>query len=92
MLAFGTLLTQMTTTTFDEEFKRRLAAIERDAAEIGETWSSICRATEISRATPDRWRAATPNTILLLDRMESYVAKRRAELVAQALVAPRSSD
>lgn len=76
--------------TFEEEFQARIEAIERDAAEIGETWSSICRATGISRATPDRWRAATPNTIVLLDTMAKYVADKRAELVAQALVSPKS--
>lgn len=79
----------MSTKTFETEFRERIEAIERDAAEIGETWSSICRATGISRATPDRWRAATPNTVVLLDEMAAYVARRRAELVAQALVAPK---
>lgn len=79
----------MSTKTFEAEFRDRLAALEAEAAEVGETWSSICRATGISRATPDRWRAATPNTVLLLDIMSAHVAKKRAELVAQALVAPR---
>lgn len=82
----------MTQPTFEDEFRQRLAAIERDAAEIGETWSSICRETGISRATPDRWKAHTPNTVLLLDAMAGFVAKRRADLVAQALVAPKSAD
>ncbi len=80
----------MTMNTFEDDFRDRIAAIERDAAEIGETWSSICRATGISRATPDRWRAATPKTITLLDAMAQYIADKRAELVAQALVSPRS--
>lgn len=78
-----------TTTTFEDQFKARVKAIEAEAAEIGETWSSICRETGISRATPDRWRAATPHTILLLDQMQAYVARRRAELVKQARIAPK---
>jgi transposase-like protein len=80
----------MSAKTFEQEFQERVAALEKEALEIGETWSSICRATGISRATPDRWRAATPNTVLLLDRMAQYVAKKRAELVAQALVSPKT--
>ena len=74
--------------SFEQEFRDRLDALEREANEVGETWSSICRATGVSRATPDRWRQATPNTVLLLDVMAAHVAKRRQELVTQALIAP----
>jgi transposase-like protein len=74
----------MTNPTFEQEFKRRLAAVEEQAREIGETWTSICRETGISRATPDRWRQATPNTVLL-DLVEGHVAKKRKELVAKSL-------
>lgn len=76
--------------TFESEFRRRIESVEAQAAEIGETWSSICRETGISRATPDRWREQAPNTVVLLDRIEAYIKKKRAELVAQALVAPKS--
>ena len=79
----------MSTKTFEQEFRARLDALEKDMAEVGENWTSVCRATGISRATPDRWRDATPNTVLLMDVMAGYVANRRASLVAQALVAPK---
>lgn len=82
----------MTANTFEAEFHRRLAAIAADAAEIGETWTSICRATGISRATPDRWHAETPNTIALLDQMAAYVARRRAEIVAAGMNAAKGAD
>lgn len=75
----------MSNRTFEQEFQQRLDALEDQANEIGETWTSICRGTGISRATPDRWRNSTPNTVLLLDLMEAYVAKKRKALVEQSL-------
>lgn len=58
-------------------------------AEVGETWTSVCRETGISRATPDRWKASTPHTVELLDRVAAHVASKRAALVAQAKQAQR---
>lgn len=68
--------------TFTDAFKDRLAKLEREAAELGETLTSVCRATGISRATPDRWRREVPNTIVLLDKMEAYLAEKRRQVVA----------
>lgn len=78
------------TNTFEEEFRARLAGLEADAAELGESWSSICKGIGISRATPDRWRQATPLTIELVDRMANYLTERRSELVRRGLTGSRS--
>ena len=70
------------TTTFEQQFNDQLDAIEREAAEIGETWTSICRATGVSRATPDRWRKGEdpPRTVQIIDEMRGYLERRRIEL------------
>jgi DNA invertase Pin-like site-specific DNA recombinase len=68
--------------TFTENFQTRLARLEQEASELGESWSSICRGTGISRATPDRWKREVPNTVVLLDKMEAYLAEKRKQVVA----------
>lgn len=78
------------TNSFEEEFQARLAGLEADAAELGETWTSICRGIGVSRATPDRWKAETPLTITLLDKMANYLSERRTSLVQRALTGSRS--
>lgn len=68
--------------TFTDHFQQRLAKLEKEASDLGESWSSICRGTGISRATPDRWKREVPNTVVLLDKMEAYLADKRKQVMA----------
>lgn len=61
------------TATFEEMFQSRLNEIEAIAKKKGFTITHVCRASGISRATPDRWRTATPLSITLLDKMMEAV-------------------
>jgi hypothetical protein len=65
--------------TFEDVFRSRVAKIEADARAVGLNFTSICKEAGISRATPDRWKRATPNTISIVTRMEEIVARKRAE-------------
>lgn len=58
---------------FIDAFKAALAGIEAGAQEAGVSISEICRETGISRTTPDRWKAKTPNTIELIAKMQNAV-------------------
>jgi len=65
--------------TFEDVFRQRVAKIESDARAVGLNFTSICKEAGISRATPDRWKRATPNTVSIVTRMEEIVARKRAE-------------
>ena len=65
---------------FVETFIATLDKLEADAIKVGETLTSICRTTGISRATPDRWRKEIPKTILLMAEMQGIVVAKRAAL------------
>lgn len=65
----------MTTKTMEGAFLERLDSIESRANSIGETLTSICRQSGIARATPDRWRKNMPNSIRLLDKLESALVE-----------------
>lgn len=69
---------------FEKIFRRRIDDIEREARALGITMTEICRQTEISRATPDRWRAKVPKTIALLDQMEAVLEDVRAKAIKAA--------
>lgn len=70
----------MTTTSFGDMFKARIDKIEADAKTVGLNFTSICKEAGISRATPDRWKRQIPKTIEIVDRMETIVNKRKAEI------------
>lgn len=65
-------------------FNDALDKLEEEAGEVGETLTSICRVTKISRATPDRWRKKTPKSVLLLAEMQSIVTDKRDKLIKEA--------
>lgn len=67
-------------TNIKKQFEEALDRLEKEAAAIGLSLTSICRATGVSRATPDRWRKETPMTIEILASMQKVVADKRAEL------------
>lgn len=70
--------------TYTDEFKDRIAKLEKDAVDAGSNLTEVCRKAGVSRATPDRWRKHTPKTVLLVTRMEEIVA----ELAKQKAAAP----
>lgn len=65
--------------TLSREFIDRLNSIEERAHKVGKTMTHICRDSGVARATPDRWRASTPLTLQLIDKMEAVVAEAEAE-------------
>ena len=73
----------MSTPKFSDVFKERVARLEADMAEVGLNWTAACRKAKVSRATPDRWRKATPKTVELIDKFEAVVAKAREDQAKQ---------
>ncbi len=69
-------------TTFAQEHKRRLEALEARAKAAGSNITQVCKATGIARATYERWVERSPQTITKLDELEAEVA--RLEAVAAA--------
>lgn len=69
--------------TFAQEFAARVRRIEQRAKAVGLTWTSLCAAGGIARATPDRWLRSTPKTVQLVDEFESMIREAEAEAVRQ---------
>lgn len=61
--------------SFESIFHERLDEIESRAKKQGLTITHVCRESGVSRATPDRWRLATPLSVSLLDKMLQVVEK-----------------
>lgn len=61
--------------SFEADFKARLNDIYERGKKAGLSVSAICDSAGVARATPDRWRAKTPLTITLVDKMEAVVAE-----------------
>lgn len=57
-----------------EEFADRLKNIQKRGKAVGLNLTEICRKVGCSRATPDRWKAKPPQTLVLIDKMEAAVA------------------
>lgn len=82
----------MSSKSFGEVFRDRVAKIEEDARKVGLNFTSICEIGGISRATPDRWRKGeVPKTIQLVDQMEQIIADRKAEIAAARAAAKKPS-
>lgn len=60
--------------SFEKLFQDRLDTIVERGRAVGLTLTHICREAGTARATPDRWRAKSPLTITLVDKMEKVVA------------------
>jgi Cro/C1-type HTH DNA-binding domain len=69
----------MSTKTFESELRSRLNDIKERAAKAGTSLTSLCEATGISRATPDRWLKRAPKTIRLVDELEAALRKVEKE-------------
>lgn len=78
----------MSSDNYIKDFYAAIDKLEEDAAKVGMTLTSICRATGISRATPDRWRRETPTTVMLLQKMQQVVRDEEARIAAGAPPAP----
>lgn len=72
----------MTTKTFTDDFKARIAKIEEDAKSLGLNWTTICNEAGLSRATPDRWKKRVPKTIAVVAKMEAVVARHKERTAA----------
>lgn len=68
----------------EASFQEQLGNIIKRGKELGLTVTDICRDSQVARATPERWRKRTPNSVLLLDKMEAVVAAAEAERAAQS--------
>lgn len=55
-------------------FLERLDSIEKRAKKLGMTMPMVCSGSKVARATPERWRRKVPQSVLLLDKLEAYVA------------------
>lgn len=64
--------------SYVQDFYAALDKLEVDAKAVDMTLTSICKATGISRATPDRWRRETPTTVMLLTKMQQVVRDEEA--------------
>ncbi|MNN86920.1 hypothetical protein D3C81_2043980 [compost metagenome] len=65
--------------SFEAAFNERLEGLIERGKAIGMTLTDICNDANVARATPDRWRANTPLTVVLIDRMEKAVAEAEAK-------------
>lgn len=65
-------------------FLSRLDNIESRANAQGVKLQAVCAATGVARATPERWRKSVPHSVLLLDKLDNYVAELEAESVPRA--------
>jgi BMFP domain-containing protein YqiC len=74
-------------TTFAQEHKRRLEALEARAKAAGSNITQVCRATGIARATYERWVERSPQTITKLDELEAEVSRLEAAAMAAAAAA-----
>lgn len=67
----------------EAEFLSRLDNIEARAKAQGLKLQGVCAATGVARATPERWRRSVPHSVLLLDKLDNYVAELEAKKAAQ---------
>ena len=74
-------------TTFAQEHKRRLQALEARAKAAGSNITQVCKATGIARATYERWVERSPQTITKLDELEAEVARLEVAALAAAAAA-----
>lgn len=63
---------------FTQVFRDRLDQLEKDALAVGLDFTKICRATGVSRSTPDRWKRKVPKTVALIAEMERVVAEEKS--------------
>lgn len=67
------------TTTFAQEHKARIAALDGRARAAGSTITQVCKNTRIARATYERWLERPPQSITKLDELEAEVSRLEAE-------------
>lgn len=73
----------MSTNTFEALFNNRVNDIKARAAAAGTTLTGLCEATNIARATPDRWLVKAPKTIRLVDELEAALVKIEQQQASQ---------
>lgn len=66
-------------TTFSEEHKARINALEARARAAGSNMTQVCKTTRIARATYERWLERPPQSITKLDELEAEVARLESQ-------------
>lgn len=55
-------------------FLARLDSIEARGKKLGLSMPQITGLAGVARATPERWRRKVPQSVLLLDKLEDFIA------------------
>ena len=72
---------------FTEVFNDTISKLESDAKAVGSNMTEICREAEVSRTTPDRWKANPPATVALVTKLQGIVADKAAAKAAPVVAA-----
>lgn len=70
--------------SFEKIFSDYLNNLELRALTAGTNLTAICRELKISRSTPDRWRRATPRTVVIVDQLRESVERAEKKKLASA--------
>ena len=70
--------------SFEIEFQRRVRDIKARAKSSGTNLTQLCASADISRATPIRWETHTPQSVLLVDKLEAELVKIEAKAANRA--------
>lgn len=76
-------------TTFAQEHKARISALDGRARAAGTNMTQICKNTGIARATYERWLERPPQSITKLDELVAEV--ERTEKAAAAVAASQAA-
>lgn len=74
-------------TTFSQEHKARISALDERARAAGSNMTQVCKNTGIARATYERWLERPPQSITKLDELEAEVARLEEAAKAQQAAA-----
>lgn len=67
----------------ESAFLVRLDEIEQRAKKLGLKMPMVCSGAGVARATPERWRRRVPQSVLLLDKLDNYVADQEIKAAKQ---------
>jgi hypothetical protein len=74
---------------FTEVFNNALDELEKEAHSVGLNLTILCRETQISRATPDRWRRHVPKTVAIMTEMQEVINAERVRIAEDDAVRRR---
>ena len=67
--------------TFEGQFRNAVNSIRQRALGTGMSVSELCRQSGVSRTAFDRWGSSIPNTITLVDKLETTVRKAEQKAI-----------